>query len=191
MIFEEDTFYYFYEMIKKEKYDIIGFKAVNVKFYSDNITKIEDLYNYTFPDNLIVLQPELKTWLITIEGKFNPHDITLWAKLIKSKLYISAINLLGKKRYSTYMSWAEDFSMNFIIFNIAESFRFSHKYGIMHLTSPSTATFTQPINNKFFGELFLADILFDFTQKSEDKIYSVLFLLNSIKNYYNFNISRD
>ena len=185
MIFGEDIFYYLYEMIKKAKYDIIGFKAVSVKSYSDKITEIEDQYNYIFPDNLIVLQPELKTWLITIEGKFNPHDITLWAKLIKLKPYIKAINLLGQKRYSTYMSWAEDFSMNFIIFNIAESFRFSHKYGIMHLTSPSTASFTQPINNNFFGELFLADILFDFTQECEDKNYSALFLLNSIKNYFN------
>ena len=51
MIFGEDIFYYFYEMIKKAKYDIIGFKAVSVKSYSDKITEIEDQYNYIFPDN--------------------------------------------------------------------------------------------------------------------------------------------
>ena len=134
MIFGEDIFSYLYKITQKKKYDIIGFKAVNVKSYSEKITKIEDLFNYVFPDNLIVLQPELKTWLFRIGEKINPHDITIWGKIFKSKVYINAINLLGEKKYSIYMSWAEDFSMNFIIFNIAESFIFSHKYGIMHLT---------------------------------------------------------
>ena len=184
MIFGEDIFYYLYEIIKRRKYDIIGFRAVSVKSYSKKNIKIEDLFNYVFPDNLIVVQPELKTWLMRVDGKINPHDITIWGKIFKSKLYINAINLLGKKRYSSYMSWAEDFSMNFIIFSIAESFIFSHKYGIVHLTSSSTASFTQSINNKFFGELFLAEIIFDFSQNNEDKNFSVYSILNTFKSYY-------
>ena len=134
---------------------------------------------------MIVLQPELKTWLFKTDGKIKPHDITIWGKIFKSKVYINAINLLGKKKYSIYMSWAEDFSMNFIIFNIAESFKFSHKYGIMHLTSSSTASFTQPINNNFFGEIFLANICFDFSANNEDKIFSAYILLATLKYYYN------
>ena len=189
MIFGEDIFSYLYKITQKKKYDIIGFKAVNVKSYSEKITKIEDLFNYVFPDNLIVLQPELKTWLFRIGEKINPHDITIWGKIFKSKVYINAINLLGEKKYSIYMSWAEDFSMNFIIFNIAESFIFSHKYGIMHLTISSTASFTQPINNNFFGEIFLANICFDFSQNNEDKNYSVHILLSTIKSYYNLKTS--
>ena len=189
MIFGEDIFYILYEIINKKKFDIIGFKAVSVGHYSEKITKIKDLFNYVFPDNFIVFQPELKTWLMKIDGKINPHDITIWGKIYKSKLYIKAINLLGEKKYSNYMSWAEDFSMNFIIFNIAESFKFSYIYGIMHLTSSSTASFTQPINNKFFGELFLAEVFFDFSQNNEDKVFSSHSLLNTIKRYYNFKSS--
>ena len=93
---------------------------------------------------------------------------------------------MGEKRYSTYMSWAEDSSMNYIIFSIAESFKFINKYGILHLTSPSTASFMQPINNKFFGELFLAEIIFDFSEKNKDKNFSVKTILNTIKSYYSF-----
>ena len=188
MIFGEDIFYYLYEIIKKRRYDIIGFKAVNVNSYSEKITKIEDAYNYIFPDNLVVFQPELKTWLITIDGNINPHDITIWGKLIKSKLYINAINLLGKQKYSNYLSWAEDFSINIIIFYIAESFKFSHKYGIMHLTSFSTASFTQPINNKFFGELFVANICLDISN-NEIQNFSVYYFLNTIKSYNNYKSS--
>ena len=117
MIFGEDIFYYLYETNQKEKYDIVGFKAVNVKSYSSKITKMEDLYQNYYPDNLIVFQPELRTWLITNNGKVEPHDVTIWGKFFKLKLYINAINLLEKKKYSNYLSWAEDLAMNFIIFN--------------------------------------------------------------------------
>ena len=77
---------------------------------------MQDLRNYKHKNNLTVVQPELSIWLISEYGKFAPHDVTIWAKIIKSKLYINAINLLGKNRYSTYISWAEDTSMNHVIF---------------------------------------------------------------------------
>ena len=76
---------------------------------------MKDLYYYSFPNNLVVYQPELSTWILSLNGKFSPHDITLWGKIIKSKVYIKAINLLGVRRYSKFISWAEDTSMNFII----------------------------------------------------------------------------
>ena len=56
----------------------------------------------------------------------------------------------------------------------------------MHLTSSSTASFTQPINNKFFGELFLANICFDFSKNNEDKNFSTYFILLAIKRSYYF-----
>ena len=59
----------------------------------------------------------------------------------------------------------------------------------MHLTISSTASFTQPINNNFFGEIFLANICFDFSQNNEDKNYSVHILLSTIKSYYNLKTS--
>ena len=186
MIFMENIFDYFYKMTKVEKYEIIGFKAVSASSYSDNIEQMKDLYSYVHPNNLYILQPKLRTWLITNNEKFSLHDLTIWAKIIKSQLYIKAINLLGKKRYSNYISWAEDSSMNVIIFSIAESFIYVQKYGILHITSLKTASFIQPINNKFYGELFLAEIIFDFTEKNKDKNYSVYMVLNSIKSYIKF-----
>jgi len=184
MIFGEDILDYTYKQAKKYDHDIVGFKAISVKSYSDNIRKMKDLEKYSYENNLIIKQPELSTWIISINGKFKPHDVTLWGKIIKTKIYIKAINLLGKQRYSIYMSWAEDTSMNFIIFNIAESFIFIHKYGILHLISTSTASSLQPINNKFFGILFLLDIIYDFSKNNEEKIYSVYAALYIMKYYY-------
>ena len=107
-------------------------------------------------------------------------------KSIKTSIYTEAINILGKERYSNCVSWAEDTSMNYIIFNIAKSFKFIHMYGILHLISSSTASITQPINNKFFGELFLIDIIFDFSKNTEDKKYSAFAALYTMKIYYKY-----
>lgn len=81
-----------------------------------------------------------------------------------------------------------NFFINFNSFYI-NYVKFSHKYGIMHLTSSSTASFSQPINNNFFGEIFLTNICFDFSKNNEDKNYSVYILLATIKSYFNFKSS--
>ena len=186
MIFGDDIFDSLYKNIIEDNYDILAFKAVNSKSYSEKIRKIKDSYSYNFPNNLIVHQPELSTWFILSNGEYNPHDVTLWGKIIKTSIYTEAINLLGKERYSNFVSWAEDTSMNYIIFNIAKSFKFIHMYGILHLISSSTASITQPINNKFFGELFLIDIIFDFSKNTEDKKYSAFAALYTMKIYYKY-----
>ena len=125
MLFEEDIFDYLYKVTKEFNYDIIGFRSVNAKSYSEKIRRMKDSSLYIYPNNLIVLQPELSTWFISIKGKYKLHDVTLWGKIIKENIYKKAINLLGIKRYSSYMSWAEDTSMNYIIFNAAESLNLS------------------------------------------------------------------
>ena len=184
MLFGEDIFDYLYKINIEDKYDIVGFNAVKAKSYFDNIYKMKDISNYKYKDNLIVIQPELSTWLISINGKFITHDVTLWGKIIKSKLYKNGINLLGKNRYSTYMSWAEDTTMNFVIFNIANNFKFILKYGIFHLISKSTASYTQPINNHFFGELFFTEIIFDFSNNNHNKIFALFSAMFILKKFY-------
>ena len=84
------------------------------------------------------------------------------------------------------MSWAEDTSMNFIIFNIAQSFIFINKYGILHLISPLTASSLQPINNKFFGSIFLLDIIHEFSKIKENKIFSVFAALDIMHSFYKY-----
>ena len=184
MIFGEDIFDFTFRKASYDDFDIVGFKAVKVRKYKENIRKIKDLFYYINQNNLIVNQPKLSSWIISINGQFNPHDVTLWAKIIKSNVYKKSINLLGPKRYSSYISWAEDTSMNFILFNIAQSYIFIHKYGILHLLSPETASSTQPINNKFFGLLFWLEIIFDFSKNDENKNYSVSAALYVIKEYF-------
>ena len=71
---------------------------------------------------IIIYQPQLRNSLISKFGNFK--DANIWGKIIKSKIYKKGINYLGIKRYSNFMSWAEDTCMCFIIYNIAQSYKF-------------------------------------------------------------------
>ena len=78
--------------------------------------------------------------------------------MYKKDIYKKSTLNLGRKRYSLFVSWAEDTLINFIIFNYAKSFIFLNKYGIIHLENKSTASYIIPYDIKLFGEIYLADI---------------------------------
>ena len=164
MFFDDDVFNYIYKKGKKENLDILGFLTIDSCNYTINISQMMDLYTYQYPDELYLEQPELSTWMIKFDDNFLLHNNMIWDKCVKSSVYQRAVNLLGKNRYSKYLSWAEDTSINFIIFNTANSFKYIHKYGIFHLRSFSSASYTQPIDSKLYGDIFFFDILFDFSK---------------------------
>ena len=175
LFFLGDTLNFILKIAKENDFDVVGFRGIKIGNYKDNIDNMSDLYNYeNYPSNMIVNQPQLSTWMININGVFQTHDVTIWCKCIKSKIYKDAVNKLGIKRYSLFVSWAEDTIMNFIIFNLAQSFKFIHKYGIIHLHNNSTASFSMGNDILLFGEIFLIDIIYDFTKNNSDKNYAVM-----------------
>ena len=169
MFFDNDIFDYFYKIGKKEKLDLIGFQTVNLWNYTEGVLTMKDLYTFQYPNNYLVTQPELGRWMVTFEGKFLVHNNMIWDKCIRTKIYQKAVNLLTIKRYSTYIVWAEDTSINFIIFNLSKSFKYIHKYGIFHYKSTQTASFIQPIEHKIFAETFFLEVIFDFSKNNTDK----------------------
>lgn len=184
MFFSNDIYKFFLKFAQNYDFDIIGFRAFQTSNYKNNFEKITDLYDYKqYPKSIIIYQPQLSTWLISRNGKFFIHDMTVWAKCIKSKIYKEATIKLGEKRYSNFVSWGEDTIINFIIFNIAQSFIFIHKYGIIHLNNISTASYRMPKEIKLFGEIFFVDILYDFSKNNSDKNYAVFGAYNAKKNF--------
>ena len=169
MFFDNDIFDYFYKMGKKEFLDIIGFQTINLWNYTAGINEMKDLYTYIYPNEYYISQPELSRWMVTFEDKFLVHNNMIWGKCIRTGIYQKAVNLLTIKRYSNYLVWAEDTSINFIIFNLAKSFKYIHKYGILHFKSTKTASFIQPIEHKIFGETFFLEVIFEFSKNNSDK----------------------
>ena len=184
MFLDYDVFDFIYKIGISENFDIVGFKSIYATNYNYSIEKVRDNPFSNHPNNLIIHQPELGKHPLIKNKIYN--DIHIWGKCIKNEIYKNGVNLLGKKRYSTFMSWCEDTSMVFIIFNIARSFKFVHKYGVIHLQSYLTASYTQSINSKIFGEIFLLNIIFEFSKNNSDKNLAVYYAFH-IKYKYNIN----
>ena len=179
----ENLFENIYRVAELNYYDIIEFKSFSILNYNPNISDIEDSYFNHHQDNLILHQPELGLFPISNNNKYTSNDFWIWAKCIKSKIYKKSINALGKKRYSIYNCWTEDISIIFIIFNIAQSYIFLNIYGIFHYISITTASNTLNISHKLFSQIFLLDIIIDFSKKNkENKKYAVYKALEISKN---------
>ena len=176
MIFDYNILEFIHKIAKNGNFDIVGFKSVFSKgFYNFKEEQMIDNPSPKYSNDVIIYQPELGDSLISKKGKFK--DVNIWGKIIKKNIYKKGINYLGIKRYSIFMSWAEDTSMLFIIYNIAQSYKFINKYGIIHFISIKTASYTQSKNNKYFGLFFLLDIVFDFSKNNTNKNSAALYAL--------------
>ena len=186
LFFDEDVFDFLFKEVNNNNLDLLSFRVLSFTNYFDEISKMKNYRFYGFKNNLFLSQPQLGIFPISFNGSFYIHDNEIWSKIIKSIVYKKAVNLLGIQRYSKYVCWAEDTNINFIIFNIASTFQYCHKYGYIHIYRKESASYTQNINNKLYGELFFLDVMFDFSHNNSDKNYAVSYALR-INNYYKLN----
>ena len=183
LFFDEDVFDIVYNKAIIENLDIVEFRTLFSIKNINNISKIKDYQFYNFENNLFISQPSLGIWTITLNGKFYVHNNLIWGKCIKSSIYKKAIKLLGIQRYSKYVCWAEDTSISFIIFNIAQSYKFIYKFGYIQIKRSTSASYSQNINYKLYGELFFLDVMLDFSKNTSDKNYAVNMVFQIKKNY--------
>ena len=170
----------------EDYFDIVAYKVLQGYNYI-NIKKVKDNYAFKRPHNLIINQPELSIFPITKNNTLYPNDIYIWGKLINTGVYKAAVNILGKERYSTYIIWVEDTCIFFIICNIAQSYKFVEKYGLFHFESGGTASIRISNEKRFFSEVFLLDIIFDFSKHNYKKYAA--YKLMAIKDYNFVNLS--
>ena len=173
MYFDFDFFDYIYKKANYEKLDIVGFLTVNIYNYNSNINRMKNIYTYQYKEDLFIRQPKLSSWMIKYKGKFLVHNNMIWDKCIKSKIYKKALYLMGYLRISTFIVWAEDTSVLFIIFKLAKSFQYIYKYGITHFKGNITESKIQSIESKIFGDIFFFDIILDFF-KNNNKMKNLI-----------------
>ena len=98
--------------------------------------------------------------------------------------------MLGRKRYSIYLNWAEDTSIFFAISNIAQSYKFVDKFGIFRFEDKISSTGENCSNDgKVFGDIFLLEIVFDFSKNEYKK--SAVDKLFEIKNRDYFTLKNE
>jgi len=181
MFFDEDILDYIYKIGKKINFDIIELKTLLIDNYTFGIEHIKEHPLSNHKKNLILHQPTLGLFPISKNGHYKINDINIWGKGIKNEIYKKSVNSLGYNRYSQFISWGEDTLMVFIIFNMADSFIFLHKYGYIYLCYSLSASFAISDKIKIYGEVFLLDIYFDFLKNNTSKNFVVDHIFN---NYY-------
>ena len=163
MFLDDDVLSIVYEEAYNFNYDIVGFKAIKAHNYKARINQMKD-ENFMHNHNLTIYKPNLSLFGISKKGKYKKVEAYIWSKCINNSIYKKAVNSLGRKRYSIFMNWGEDSSMVFILFNMAESFRYIIKYGIFKCYGKKNASIKMSNIHKLFGKLFLLDVIFDFTK---------------------------
>ena len=181
MFFDDDVFDFAFKEAETYNSDIVGFKALQAYSYNASIKEMEDgchMHN----SNFTIYKPNLGLFGISQNGKFKISEVHIWSKCIKNYIYKKAVNALGSEKYSLFLSWAEDTSMVFILFNIAQSYRYVTKYGIFRLNRKFSASESMPNSHKLFGDIFFLDVIFDFSKNNfESKKFAVYKAIN-IKN---------
>ena len=184
LFYDENLFGYIFTFAEIRNYDIVEFKSFYVKKYSCalKLSEIKDSPFNRHPINYTLTQPDLGIFPISKNNKYSSNDFHIWGKSIKSSIYKKSLNMLTEKKYSFYNCWTEDISILFIIFNLAKSFIFLGKYGIIHLDSKQSTSYTLHESKKLMSDIFLLDIIIEYIQNIEvNKIY----VLQKLKKIFN------
>ena len=173
LFMDQTVFDITYNEAEKGNFDIIEFYAWDIPTYSPNISQvtIDNFHNKTA--GLIVRKPNLLYFPISLDNEtFFANDYHVWGRLVKTNLYKRAIDKLGftalrEERAKSFVCWTEDIDITIPLFSLAESFKFIGKNGIFHYISEQTASYQIPGDNRIYDEIFLVDIIFDFTENNE------------------------
>lgn len=141
MFINENIFNLCYNEAERNNIDIIEFSGFQVKKtilrLNNKLPKIAFYLNYK-TNNLTLMQPNLfdflyqknKTRIIRLVDGY------IWGKCIRTEIYLKTLNILGEDTYNQYMNFGEDRIVNFVLFKVANSFKFIDEYGIIYIYNP-------------------------------------------------------
>ena len=182
MFFDDNIFSTITKEAESDNYDIVGFKAIQGGSYDSSIFFMRDSC-HMHKKNFTIYQPQLSLFGIQKTGKLKIYDIHIWSKCINGIIYKSAINKLGKDKYTQFIISSEDIVMVFALFNTANSYRYITKYGIFRYARTNSASATMNNEHKLYVQIFFLDIIFNLTKNTfEDKkfaFYKAVQLRNS------------
>jgi glycosyltransferase involved in cell wall biosynthesis len=188
MFLDKDVFYKVKNTAEKDNFDIVEFRAIESKGINNFFKKRIAVAMFSHhTKGRVLYQPELSGFALKPNEKLNRYhlsEVYIWAKCIKTEVYQKAVTQYGKERYSNYVITYEDVIINFIIFQIAESFHYIPKYGILRIFSGSSAYLHTSVNalNKY--EMRLLDVVLDFSRNTfEGKKIAVNVAVKFLNNY--------
>jgi len=136
LFINENLFNICYEEAEKNNIDILEFSGFQSKYKYLNVSKkqIIPLYLRYKKNNLTLTQPQLSTFIYKKKQKkiIKLIDGYLWGKCIRSEIMRKTLYTIGKNLYQQKMFYGDDRLINFILFRVANSFKFIQEYGIIY-----------------------------------------------------------
>ena len=176
LFFDEDVIDSIVKEASRGKFDIVEF--MYSEYYKLNVppNKLISTEYGNHTHNLILTQPELGQFPRKKNNTYGVYDSFVWAKCIKSKIYKESINKIGEKLYSKRILRGEDYIMTFVLFRIANNFKYFAKYGIFRFKNIITATYQSSQDLYLLSRIIYLDVIIKFTKKNiDDKMYIVYF----------------
>lgn len=129
--------------------------AFYLKYKKNNLfLKQPDLFNFLYQKN--------KTRIIRLVDGY------IWGKCIRKNIYIKTLNVLGEKIYNQYINFGEDRIVNFVLFKIANSFKFIEEYGIIYIYNPLSIFHSYNKELITHDELINLMNIFNYTKNTPD-----------------------
>ena len=173
LFINENIFNLCYKEGKNNNLDIIEFSGYQVKktilrlnkqypkiaFYlrhktNTHILKQPDLFNFLYQKN--------NTKIIRL------IDGYIWGKCIKKDIYLKTLNTLGEKIYNQYINFGEDRIVNFILFKVANSFKFIDEIGIIYIYNPLSILHSYNKESITHDELINIMNIYNYTKNTKD-----------------------
>ena len=172
LFINENLFNICYEEAEKNNIDILEFSGFRSIYKYLKISKKPKfpLYLMYKENNKTIIQPELSNFIYQKKDNEIKRliDGYLWGKCIRSEILRKALHTIGANIYTQKMFYGDDRLVNFILFRVANSFKFIQEYGIVYYyTHNSIMNSNKQIRN-CHDELINIMTIFYFTKNSTD-----------------------
>lgn len=171
LFIDKDIFNICHQECETNNIDIVEFIAIKSLNQTLKSTPFPEICEYSKfkKKNQIVKSPILSSFIYLKKSNeiIRLIDATIWGKCIKTEIYKKALNNIGERVYTQYIITNEDRIINFVLFRVANSFKFIKKYGILHYINTSIVKKFWKKNTSF-NELFNIDYIYNFTKNSKE-----------------------
>jgi glycosyltransferase involved in cell wall biosynthesis len=176
LFINENIFNICYDEAEKNNIDILEFSGFRSKSKLININKKPRIPIYLrFKEhNQYVTQPELSSFIYrkNKDRVIRLIDGFLWGKCIRSEIYRKALDTIGEEIYTQKMFYGDDRLVNFVLFKVANSFKFIKEYGIVYYNTPHSILHSAKKIRNCHDELFNIMSIYNFTKNSSDVVFA-------------------
>ena len=150
-----------YKLSEKYNLDILQYDRLILNFDNKNIIFFPDKFYPNYDS--IIIQPSLgKT--INFLNKSLSITFNLWDKIIKKKVYLKALKIIGENLLNSKIIQKEDFIVTIALYKVANKYMRINKYGYLYIAHNQQATFNlsnQSNEQRIYDEFTFLDYLYN------------------------------